>query len=119
MDRYSINAEHNEMTSLVPVTFRFPRMLVPQACRVTVIGAFNGWRGDSHRLRMHAEGDWMITIFLPPGRVVYAFDVDGTRWCDPQHEDHGSLGTTSRYSVRHVSLETGTEGGRAGQIAGR
>lgn len=62
--------------------------LAPEALGVTVIGAFNGCLGQSHRLIKQADGDWMISVFLPPGRVVYAFEVDGTRWCDPQHQDH-------------------------------
>jgi 1,4-alpha-glucan branching enzyme len=92
------------MNDLVPVTFRFPGSLIPQARRVAVIGPFNNWRGNSHRLMRIPGGDWIITIFLPPGRVVYGFDVDGTRWPDPQSEDRISTGAGSEYSVRRVSL---------------
>jgi 1,4-alpha-glucan branching enzyme len=92
------------MNDLVPVTFRFPGSLAPRARRVAVIGPFNNWRGNSHRLMRIPGGDWIITIFLPPGRVVYGFDVDGTRWPDPQSEDRVSTGAGSEYSVRRVSL---------------
>jgi 1,4-alpha-glucan branching enzyme len=92
------------MNALVPVTFRFPGSLVPKARRVAVIGSFNHWRGNSHRLTRIPGGDWIITIFLPPGRVVYGFDVDGIRWLDPHSEDRVSTGSGSEYSARHVGL---------------
>ena len=95
------------MNTLVPVTFRFPGSLVPRARRVTVIGPFNGWRGNSHRLTRIPGGDWIITFFLPPGRVVYGFDVDGTRWPDPRSGDRMSTGWGSELSVRHVGLDAG------------
>ena len=95
------------MNTLVPVTFRFPGSLVPRARRVTVIGPFNGWRGNSHRLTRSPGGDWIITVFLPPGRVVYGFDVDGTRWPDPRSGDRISTRSGSELSVRHVSLDVG------------
>jgi 1,4-alpha-glucan branching enzyme len=98
------------MNDLVPVTFRFPGSLVPQARRVTVIGPFNNWRGNSYRLIRIPGGDWIITVFLPPGRVVYGFDVDGTRWPDPQSGDRVSTGAGSEYSIRHVSLGTDAPG---------
>ena len=97
------------MNDLVPVTFRFPGSLVPQARRVTVVGPFNNWRGNSHRLSRIPGGDWIITIFLPPGQVVYGFDVDGTRWPDPS-EDRVSTGAGSEYSIRQVSLGIGAPG---------
>ena len=95
------------MNTLVPVTFRFPGSLVPRARRVTVVGPFNGWRGNSHRLTRIPGGDWIITVFLPPGRVVYGFDVDGTRWPDPRSGDRISTGPGSDLSVRHVDLDAG------------
>jgi 1,4-alpha-glucan branching enzyme len=107
------------MNTLVPVTFQFPGSLVPLARRVAIIGPFNGWRGNSHRLMRIPGGDWIITVFLPPGRVVYGFDVDGTRWPDPQGEDRVSTGAGSEYSVRHVSLGMTAPGVGSGLETGR
>ena len=92
------------MSTLVRVTFRFPGSLAPRAQRITIIGPFNGWQGSLHRLTKISGGDWIITIFLPPGRVVYGFDVDGTRWPDPESGDRVSTGSGSELSVRHVGL---------------
>ena len=90
------------MNTLLPVTFRFPGSMAPRVRRITIIGPFNGWRGNSHRLTRIPGGDWIITVFLPPGRVVYAFEVDGIRWPDPQCRDRVSTGSGPGLSVRHV-----------------
>ena len=82
------------MTSaLIRVTIRLPGTLAPEALGVTVIGAFNGWLGQSHCLIKQADADWMISV------------------------DHDLLGTTSPYSVRNVRLDTDTEDIGTGQIA--
>lgn len=56
------------MVALVPVVFRFPGALVRNARRVAVLGSFNGWDPTAHLLTKAADGDWMIAIYLPPGR---------------------------------------------------
>ncbi len=107
------------MNALVAVTFRFPGSLVPTARRVAVIGSFNHWRGHSHRLTRIPGGDLIITIFLPPGRVVYGFDVDGTRWPDPHSEDRVLTGSGSEYSARQVGLGLKAPGMRSAPSARR
>ena len=90
------------MSEVVRTAFRFPRTLAPGARRVAVVGSFNGWDPVAHRLAKTADGDWRITMYLVPGRVVYCFDVDGAHWLDPS--DHGRLpnGWGSEYSVRYI-----------------
>jgi 1,4-alpha-glucan branching enzyme len=90
------------MDRLVPVTFRFPSVLAPEAQRVSLLGPFNGWTPHVHLLE-RTENDWVVTVYFPPeGRVVYCFNVDGTAWLDP--DDHGRIpnGWGSEYSVRNV-----------------
>ena len=90
------------LSSLTVVTLRFPGSLAPEAGRVAVVGPFNGWNPAVHPLVRTTTGDWTITIYLPPGRIVYHFDVDGAVWLDP-HDDgriHNAQGP--KYSVRHV-----------------
>jgi 1,4-alpha-glucan branching enzyme len=87
--------------------------------RVAVIGPFNGWRGNSHRLMRIPGGDWIITVFLPPGRVVYGFDVDGTCWPDPHGEDRVSAGSGSEYFIRHVGPGLNVSGTRSAPSTGR
>lgn len=91
------------MNVLAPITFRFPAGLARSARRVAVIGSFNGWNPTAHSMsRRTTDGDWMVTIYLPPGRVVYLFDVDGARWLDPDDEERMPNSWGSEYSVRYV-----------------
>ena len=98
------------MNALAPVMFRFPAGLVPGAQRVAVVGPFNGWNRAAHTMSRRAGGDWTVTIYLPPGRVVYLFDVDGEFWLDPDDEQRMPNSWGSEYSIRHVvSTPAGAE----------
>lgn len=87
---------------MVPVRFVFPEALAPRAQRVAVVSSFNNWDDRAHPLTKMPHGDWSTTVFLPPGRVVYCFSVDGILWLDPG--DEGRIGNEwgSAYSVRYV-----------------
>jgi 1,4-alpha-glucan branching enzyme len=89
-------------TPLVPVAFRFPGHPIPTARQVSVIAPFNGWNPGVHPLTRNANGDWETTIFLPSGRAVYCFWVDGTIWLDPRDDSRIPDGRGSEYSVRYV-----------------
>jgi 1,4-alpha-glucan branching enzyme len=90
------------MNTLVPVMFRFPAGLVPGAQRVAVVGPFNGWNHMAHAMSRRAGGDWTMTIYLPPGRLVYLFAVDGEFWLDPDDEERMPNSWGSEYSVRYI-----------------
>ena len=91
------------MTSeIVPVTFRFPGSLAPRANQIAVLGPFNGWNPHIHVMTKTPEGSWVIRLYLPPGRAVYCFDVDGSSWLDPNDEGRIPNGWGSEYSVRYV-----------------
>jgi anti-anti-sigma factor len=90
------------LNEIVPVTFKFPRHLAKDARRVSLVGPFNHWSSHAHPLTRTAEGDWHVTIHLPPGRISYLFDVDGSHWLDPCDEGREPNGWGSEYSVRHV-----------------
>jgi hypothetical protein len=96
------------MTVLAPITFRFPAGLARSAQRVAVVGPFNGWNPTAQAMSRRADGDWTVTIYLPPGRVVYLFDVDGECWLDPHDEERVPNSWGSEYSVRYV---VATQGG--------
>lgn len=96
--------ERQRATDIVlPVMFRFPRRLAPSARHVAVTGSFNGWDPQAHRLKPARDGDWVITVHLPPGRVVYCFWVDGTSWLDPAEQGRIANGRGFAYSVQYVS----------------
>lgn len=94
------------MDTLVPVTFRFPSRLAPTAAQVAVVGSFNGWDPTAHPMVRSPEGDWVRTVYLPPGRLVYGFWVDGTLWLDPNDEGRVPNAWGSEYSVRTVRPAT-------------
>jgi 1,4-alpha-glucan branching enzyme len=90
------------MASVVPVRFTFPGVLAPRAQRVAVVSSFNSWDAKAHTLTRTSGGDWSITVFLPPGRVVYRFCVDGIPWLDPGAESRLANASGWECSVRYV-----------------
>ncbi|MCU0634682.1 MAG: isoamylase early set domain-containing protein [Gemmatimonadaceae bacterium] len=57
----------------------------PGATTVHVVGDFNGWDATAAPMQQLPDGAWVIDLDLAPGRHVYAFLIDGTRWAvDPR-----------------------------------
>ena len=60
---------------------RFELRLPAKARKVAIVGDFNGWdEKATPMLRRNADDSWSAQVPLSPGRHVYAFVVDGTRW---------------------------------------
>jgi len=93
---------------IVPVIFRFPVHLAPAAHYVSVVGSFNAWNPDAHRMRRATDDEWTISVYLPPGRAVYLFCVDGAMWLDPEDEGRLPNGWGSEYSVRRIGADPAT-----------
>ena len=56
----------------------------PRASHVALVGSFNEWNPVATPLsRDPANGKWVVSLRLPPGRHVYAFVVDGDVTADP------------------------------------
>jgi hypothetical protein len=70
------------LPATVPVQFR---VVAPDAESVQLVGDFNAWDGSATAMERDANADtWSIELQLTPGRHVYAFVIDGTRWvADP------------------------------------
>lgn len=73
---------------------RFDLKLPAQAREVAIVGDFNGWdEKATPMLRRNADNSWSAQVPLSPGRHVYAFVIDGTRWLvdplAPQVPDSG------------------------------
>ena len=90
------------MATVIPVDFIFPHVLAPTAQWVAVIGPFNGWDPLVHLLKKTQKGDWRITVYLPPGRIVYCFSIDGVPRLDPCDKGRVLNGWGREYSVRYV-----------------
>ncbi len=58
------------------VTFRFEDA---SAASVAVIGSFNGWSPENHKLQKRGAKTWEITLSLTPGRYAYRFLVDSKK----------------------------------------
>lgn len=72
----------------------------PGAQSVGVVGDFNGWESDrAVPMARLADGRFMTTLELAPGRYAYAFVVDGVRVQSDPHalvwEDDGFGGRNS------------------------
>ena len=87
---------------VVPAVFHFSGRLAKGARRVSVVGPFNQWNPAVHPMTKRADGDWTITIYLPPGRVIYHFDVDGACWLDPADEGRVPNAWGTHYSSREL-----------------
>jgi len=79
---------HAELASTTgpPQTHEVAFMLAASgARRVSLVGEFNGWEPRATPLvRVGHDGPWVVTIALPPGRHLYGFVIDGSRWmADP------------------------------------
>jgi 1,4-alpha-glucan branching enzyme len=62
-------------------------LVAPGARSVAVLGDFNHWDASANPMgqaRQHT-GTWSTTVAVTPGRHVYTFLIDGTRWvADPR-----------------------------------
>lgn len=78
--------------------------VAPEAHSVSVVGEFNGWDPQSHRMAKDPDGHWTITLRLAPGTYQYKFVVNEHHWVeDPAslHRVGDSYGGNN--SVLHVS----------------
>ncbi len=75
--------DDGDVSAPVPVQFVFE---AGSARRVSLVGDFNAWSADSARMERAPDGGaWTVTVWMTPGRHVYAFVVDGERWvADPR-----------------------------------
>lgn len=56
-----------------------------RATSVAVAGSFNGWNPQATPLHRSADGTWTAAVRLRPGRHVYQFVIDRSRWIpDPR-----------------------------------
>lgn len=82
-------------SSVYSVTFKYPGSA---PASVGLVGSFNHWDPGAHPLQC-TDGEWRITIYLPPGTSLYAFAIGGriVRDPDPRRVLRGPLG--AEYSV--------------------
>ncbi len=54
--------------------------VLPGARSVALVGDFTDWRTDQVELKAQDDGQWRVTVKLPPGRYRFAYVVDGGEW---------------------------------------
>jgi hypothetical protein len=74
----------------------------PGARSVHAAGDFNGWNPARTPLEPVANGGWMVTIPLEPGRYEYMFVVDGQWMSDPFATESTDDGFGSRNAVLDI-----------------
>ena len=56
-------------------------LVAPTASHVALVGDFNSWDASATPLRQaSAQGVWSVNVPLTPGRHIYAFVVDDSKW---------------------------------------
>jgi len=54
------------------------------AAHVSIMGDFNEWDPETHRMTRQTDGAWRIEVPLSHGHHRYIFVVDGKRMLDPR-----------------------------------
>lgn len=79
----SLDGHINSVIAVKPnYTFKLKRY--PNAVSVAVAGSFNDW-GIGYSMKKTADG-WIFEAYLPPGKWLYKFVVDGKWIIDPDNE---------------------------------
>jgi hypothetical protein len=56
-------------------------LAAPEARSVALVGDFNNWDRAATPMRRAGDGaSWVVVVPLEPGRHLYGFVVDGSRW---------------------------------------
>ncbi|MDY6971394.1 MAG: isoamylase early set domain-containing protein [Thermodesulfobacteriota bacterium] len=77
----SIKKQYLKSKPVCKVTFRLPKEAADSAKRVQVVGDFNGWGTDGHRMKRLKSGAFTTTIDLDLNREYqFRYLIDGTNW---------------------------------------
>ncbi len=59
-------------------------LLAPNAKQVSLAGSFNGWAGETTKMKMSdGTGLWSVDVPLGEGEYTFMYLVDGTEWVTP------------------------------------
>jgi 1,4-alpha-glucan branching enzyme len=76
-----IKKEYLKRKNVCKVTFRLPRIAVPEAKTVCVVGEFNNWNIYGNTMKKLKSGDFTLTLDLEPGREYqFRYLIDESRW---------------------------------------
>jgi len=69
----------------------------PQAKEVFLVGDFNQWNYEKHKMEKKEIGSWEAKLKLTPGTYQYKFVVDG-RWQEDPQNDQKCLNSFGTYN---------------------
>ncbi|MGA2557191.1 MAG: isoamylase early set domain-containing protein [Verrucomicrobiota bacterium] len=75
----------------------------PHAKFVSLVGDFNHWDPQTHRMNLTPSGAWLLRVELRHGHHRYAFLVDGNLTLDPQAQGISRNDQGQRVSLVPVS----------------
>lgn len=78
------NIEEDGTTLLINANHTFSLPGFEKAKKVYVAGNFNGWRKNATIMKL-VNGVWMANVYLPQGKNLYKFIVDGKWIIDPNN----------------------------------
>jgi hypothetical protein len=78
------NIEEDGTTLLINANHTFSLPGFEKAKKVYVAGNFNGWRKNATVMKL-VNGVWMANVYLPQGKNLYKFIVDGKWIIDPNN----------------------------------
>jgi 1,4-alpha-glucan branching enzyme len=58
-----------------------------EAKEVILMGDFNNWDPDKHKMKKDKSGSWVKIVNLPPGKYEYKFLIDGVWKEDPHNQE--------------------------------
>ena len=64
------------------ITFSIKAAVVKE---VFLMGDFNHWKPNKHKMKKDKHGLWVKTLIIPPGKYEYKFLIDGEWKEDPQN----------------------------------
>ena len=78
------------------ITFKLE---APEARETILVGDFNNWDVEKHRMKKDNKGRWKKIVTLSPGRYEYKFVVDGEWQNDPRSDQvvPNSFGTLNKF----------------------
>lgn len=73
--------EYAKDGSACTVMFWLPREAAPDAKCVALVGTFNRWDENAHRMSRLESGDFALAVELEAGKEYeFRYLIDGTRW---------------------------------------
>ena len=88
------DADHLNSLKVIHPNYTFRLRQYPDAKHISQSGNFNSWAEPGYNM-IRKDGVWMLPLYLPAGKYIYKFIVDGQWILDPDnpHVEENEYGT--------------------------